>query len=135
MRSLLKSSERLDFVFSVRTLGRGNLWGYRLDNKKYCALRYALIQKTEKGIAQNNTTKISPISTNKIKEKGIKRGSVALNAFFLIIRMIRGSTFGAFCVLMVFVPKGLAYLSLSIRKLASFIQENAQKKLKRNCYV
>ena len=135
MRSLLKSSERQDFVLSQRVLCRGNLWGYRLDNKKYCALRYALIQKTEKGIAQSNTTKISPISTNKMTEKGIKRGSVALNAFFLMIRMILGSTFATFCVFMVFVPQGCACLSLSIRKLPPFIQENPQKNLGRISYV
>ncbi len=112
----------------------GNLLGYLFDRKKYCALWYPEYQKIEKKNPQNNVISRSPITSIK-SVKGIKKGSVALNAFFLIIRMIRGSTFGAFCDFMVFIPRGFACLSLSIRKLPPFIQENPQKNLGRISYV
>lgn len=88
-----KSFEILETVLPSLCITGGNLSGYRLDKKKYCAWRYPLNQKIENGIVQTNATHMSPISTIRIMPNGINKNKEDRNAFFLITRMILRSTF------------------------------------------
>ncbi len=69
-----------------------NLSGYRWLKKKYSDFLYTVYKNIEKKEPNNTVRRISH-STSITIIKGIEYGSIALNAFFRIIRITLGSTF------------------------------------------
>lgn len=69
-----------------------NLSGYRWLKKKYSDFLYTAYKNIEKKEPNNTVRRISH-STSITIIKGIEYGSIALNAFFRIIRIILGSIF------------------------------------------